>query len=424
MSLFGALNTAVSGLSSQSAALADISDNVANSQTTGFKRVDTAFIDYLSTSSIVRNDSGTVVAQPEYINTVQGTISQTDNPLSMAITGQGFFSVSVASGGTPANPTFSPITQYTRAGDFQLNASGYLVNSAGQYLNGWQANSSGALNTNVMTPIQVAQATVKPVPTSQITLAANLPASTAATAPPVSTSVSVYDAQGAAHHVTLSFTSAGANAWSLAVSDDAGNSIGTASVTFDADGTLASVAQGGATQGTPGQMGSISLATVYPAAGGGTQSVNLQLGALGGTAGLTQFTATSLTVRGVTQDGVPPGSFTGLATNATGNVVASFDNGQSLVIAHVPIVTFAAPDALQRQNGASFTATAASGSANINAAGSDGAGGIVTSAVEASNVDISKEFTDLIVAQRAYSANAKIITTTDEMLTTTLDMKR
>jgi flagellar hook protein FlgE len=103
MSLFGALSTAISGLSSQSAAFGNISDNVANSQTTGFKRVDTSFIDYLTTSNPTTNDSGAVVALPDYINTVQGTITQTDNPLSMAIAGQGFFSVSEAVESTTGN---------------------------------------------------------------------------------------------------------------------------------------------------------------------------------------------------------------------------------------------------------------------------------------------------------------------------------
>ncbi len=141
MSLFGALNTAVSGLSAQSAAFGNISDNVANSQTTGYKAVDTSFIDYLTSSTATNNQPGSVSAIPNYTNNVQGTISQSDDPLAMAISGQGFFAVSEAAGVTTTGaPNFSSQTYYTQAGDFQLNDSAYLVNGAGQYLQGWTVN--------------------------------------------------------------------------------------------------------------------------------------------------------------------------------------------------------------------------------------------------------------------------------------------
>ena len=158
MSLFGAMNTAISGLTAQSASFSNISDNVANSQSVGFKRVDTSFIDYLTTSSATQNDSGAVVAQPDYVNNVQGTITQTDNPLGLAIAGQGFFAVSQEIGQANNVPDFSPQTYYTRAGDFQMDKNGYLVNSAGQFLNGWPVNSAtGVVNQNTLSPIQVSQ---------------------------------------------------------------------------------------------------------------------------------------------------------------------------------------------------------------------------------------------------------------------------
>ncbi len=108
MSLFGAMNTAISGLTAQSSAFGNISDNVANSQTVGFKRVDTNFIDYLTTSSAAHNDPGAVVATPNYVNNVQGTITQTDNPLGLAIAGQGFFAVSQQNGEANNVTTFDP----------------------------------------------------------------------------------------------------------------------------------------------------------------------------------------------------------------------------------------------------------------------------------------------------------------------------
>src|SRR5580698_8443302 len=118
MSIFGAMNSAISGLTSQSGAFGNISDNIANSQTVGFKRVDTNFVDYLTTSTPTDNEPGAVVALPDYVNTVQGTISQTDNPLGLAISGQGFFAVSQSTSAPGTTPVFSPQQYYTRAGDF------------------------------------------------------------------------------------------------------------------------------------------------------------------------------------------------------------------------------------------------------------------------------------------------------------------
>ena len=200
MSLFGALNTAVSGLSAQSAAFGNISDNVANSQTTGYKAVDTSFVDYLTTSTATENEPGSVSALPDYTNNVQGTISQSSDPLAMAISGQGFFAVSEAAGVSVTNqPNFSAQTYYTQAGDFQLNDSAYLVNGAGQYLQGWTVNSqTGVANQSQLAPIQITQTQFNPVPTANINLSANLPATPAANTP-VSSQVNVYDTLGNAH---------------------------------------------------------------------------------------------------------------------------------------------------------------------------------------------------------------------------------
>ena len=430
MSLFGAMSTAVSGLSSQTQAFGDISDNVANSQTIGFKRVDTAFIDHLTTSTATVNESGAVVARPEYINTVQGTVSQSDNPLSLAISGQGYFSVSQGSSNSDGTTTFSSQAAYTRAGDFQLDKSGYLVNSAGNYLNGWTVDSSGIADTTSLKPILVNQSTFNPVATSHVTVSANLVPSTtplASPAPTASSVVDVYDQEGTAHQLTLTYTATGANTWSLGVADDTGASIGTADLTFAANGTLSEVVSGTADNTTTGSAAAMTLTTNYAAttsAGAGVQSIALNLGAIGSTTGLTQFAGTSYTPRGISQDGVPPGSFSSLTTTTTGGIVANYDNGQSRTIAQVPITTFQAPDQLQRLDGSAFSATLASGNPLTQASGNNGAGKIDTQSVEASNVDISSEFTKLIVAQQAYSANAKLITTANDLLQTTVNMKQ
>jgi flagellar hook protein FlgE len=435
MSLFSAMNTAVTGLSAQSNAFGNISDNVANSQTVGYKRVDTSFIDYLTTSTDAVNDPGGVVTRPDYENQVEGTITQSDNPLGLAIAGQGFFAVSEQNGLTGGQPTFSGQRYYTRAGDFKMDKNGYLVNSAGEFLNGWSTDpTTGAVNRSNLAPIQVTQAVLPPVPTSQVTLLANLPATPAA-GTPVSSPVQVYDALGNAHAVTLNWTQNAANDWTVSLNapdNTTGAAMGTAEIQFGA------TSGNPAAEGTIGRItngtGSVTTSTYAAAApatlsfvanfGSGPQTINLNLGAYGQANGVTQFVGSSYSLRSVTQDGVAPGSFTSLTTTAEGAIVANYDNGQSRTIARVPVITFNNPDALQRQNGEAYTVTPDSGSALADDAGKNGAGALVTSSVESSNVDIATEFTKLIVAQRAYSANTKLVTTADDLLQQTIDMKR
>jgi flagellar hook protein FlgE len=455
MSLFGALSTAVSGLNGQSAAFSNISDNIANSQTVGFKGTNTAFLDYVTDSSATSNDSGSVQAIPLYQNTIQGSISQNDNPLSFAINGQGFFPVSEASSTTsgPTGTTTVFVNQafYTRAGDFELNKNGYLVNSAGYYLNGWSVDAAGDPDRNAIAPIQVTQSTDQPVATSKVNLSANLPTYDDVTNPPapVSSNVNVYDAQGASHTLSLGFTAdaSAPDTWDLAVTDANGNAIGAATVVFAADGSLTSMTPTTPSTGTAvttaGGSADLDLNTFFAttaattnpnngtvppngsaAASADYQTINLNLGTIGGTSGVTEYAATTYTLNGVTQDGVPPGSFSSLTNQANGDIVANYDNGQSRVVARVPVVTFPAPDSLQRQNGSTYSATTEAGAPLAHDANTNGAGALEASSEEASNVDIGTEFTKLIVAQQAYSANAKLVTTADQMLQTTINMKQ
>lgn len=443
MSLYGALDTAISGLTAQAGAFGNISDNVANSQSVGFKRVDTAFLDYLTTSTQSVNESGAVVARPDYVNTVQGSITQTDNPLGLAIGGSGFFAASERNGSAAGKPTFNPQTYFTRAGDFQQDKNGFLVNSAGLYLNGWAADpATGAVNRNALAPIRVSQAPDQPQATGAVSLSANLPASPAS-GTPVSSQVEVYDSLGAAHVVTLGWTKTAADKWTVNVSSptDASGTAdrGSADVVFGgalSDGSAAP-------DGTPGKVSvdgaDAGTVTVDPAAGGagtqaaftfktdfgnGPQAITINLGTFARPDGTTQYAGTQYNLRGLTQDGAPPGAYTGVTVQTTGDVVVNYDNGQSRTIARVPVVTFGDADKLQRQNGQAFTATNGSGAAVADDPAQNGAGSLVTSSVEGSNVDVASELSKLIVAQRAYSANAKIVTSADELLQVTLDMKR
>ena len=154
------------------------------------------------------------------------------------------------------------------------------------------------------------------------------------------------------------------------------------------------------------------------------KAITLNLGTFGAAHGVTQFSGTDYTITSATQDGAAPGSFTGVSADNQGNIVADYDNGRTVTIAQVPLVTFQNADALQRQNGQAFTATQAAGTAQTDHINQNGAGGLVVGSTEGSNVDIASQLSQLIVAQQAYGANAKVITTANELLTTTLNMKQ
>ena len=428
MSLFGSMDTAISGLNAQAAAFSNISDNMANSQTVGYKSVDTSFIDYLTTSTGAQNQSGSVATRPDYQNDVQGTIQQSSDALGMAISGQGFFSVSEQAGvSTTGAPQFSTQQYYTRAGDFTRDNNGYLKNSAGEYLNGWTVNPNGRVNTGALVPIQVSQTHYAPVATSTISVVANVPASPTATSN-LSSDTQIYDAGGTAHQLQMSWAQSSPNNWTLALSSPdniAGGSttIGTIPVTFGANGTLASLGIGtGALSNTSSATsGSVQLS---PDFGNGAQPITLSLGTFGTADGVTQFAGTDYAVTSATQDGATGGSFTGVSADDNGNIIANYDNGRTTTIAQVPLTTFADADALQRQNGEAYTATQGSGAAQTGHLGQNGTGTLVVGSTESSNVDIASQLSQLIVAQQAYGANAKVITTANELLTTTLNMKQ
>jgi flagellar hook protein FlgE len=438
------MNTAISGLTAQSNAFSNISDNVANSQTVGYKRVDTNFIDYLTTSNATENDSGAVVTTPDYVNNVQGTITQTDNPLGLAIAGQGFFAVSQQNGEINNLPTFSAQQYYSRAGDFQMDKNGYLVNSADEFLNGWPVNAqSGMVNQNALAPIQVTQTVYNPVATSNVTLSANLPATpatgTATPASPISSDIDVYDALGTMHTVTLNWVQTAADTWSVQVNspdDTAAGDRGTADVDFGPttsgnpvpSGTVGNLVADAADPGTiatsPYAANTAATVAFTTNFGSGPQTITINLGTYGQTNGVTQYAGTQYNLRGLTQNGVPPGAFSSVTTQTNGDIVVNYDNGQSRTIAQVPVITFNDPNQLQRQDGQAYTASTNSGTPLAEAPGTNGAGTLVTQSVESSNVDIATEFSNLIVAQQAYSANAKMVTTADQMLQQTIDMKQ
>jgi flagellar hook protein FlgE len=737
MSILGAMYTAVSGLGAQSQALGNISDNIANSQTVGYKQVDTRFQDLITISNKNQNLPGGVIATPYYANSLQGTITQTSSATNLAVSGNGFFVVSRPTDQTATATTFNALPYYTRAGDFEVNRDGYIVNSGGYYLNGWNVDqTTGVADTASLAPIKVTQLTTPPTPTSSIQLVGNLPATSIVNPTPAlaPTNVKIYDSLGNPHTVTLDWTKRADNTWNLGIvaagstlnpvagsisgtndqtmldatttpnvapvaqvdtvtlpaaglppgrtlsytvgsnsvsvtapvggytatqaatalaaaingnaglaavvtaanvsgntftvtADTAGtpfsptiagngsgevdtvtipsalaaaatlsvtvngttftatgpltiaaartsliNSINTAALgytafadpnnasnilvesdtpagtltTTDGGGTVtAGVAAGNAgsdanttanvpptaqvdtltlggtvgpneigdtwtltvgsqtvsyvndgtettlndvatnfavagnqivltaaTPGTPfaatttatngnvpgfidlrfgtttataGQITSIGNqynpsgdATVPtsqnagdPAQitfvvdyGTGPQTMVLDLGKFQTTDGLTQFSGTTVDIQRLSQDGVPQGLFNGININNNGDVELNYDNGKSQVLYRVPLAQFYDPTALTRQDGQAFTETFDSGNARITNAGSSGAGTIKGSSVEGSNVDIADEFAKMIITQRSYTANTKVITTADQMLQDIINIRQ
>jgi len=442
MSVFSALDTAVSGLTAQSVAFSNISNNIANSQTVGYKAVDTSFADYLGSTGALEGQSGSVMASTQYNNQVAGAVTSSSADAALAVNGNGFFLVSEVSGASSTNaPTFSGTQYYTRAGDFQSNKDGYLVNSAGEYLDGYAVNpTTGQLNTSALQPINVNNVKYNPTATTEVTMAPTVVGNSAfvagtTTATPQTSTQTVYDSAGASHVLTLTWTqTAGAAAatgttaatggtFKLDVAGTNTTPDPTATVTFNVNGTIQSITSAAGTTSTTGAEASFSTGSV----GADTNAITFNLGQIGVATGSTTMDTSSsavFTPGTTTQDGTSSGNFTGFTTESDGSIVAQFDNGQSQLIAKVPVATFADPNALKAQDGQAYTATSNSGVATVQLAGTNIAGTFETKSVEGSTTSLDTELTNLIVAQQAYGASAKLVTTADDMLNTALGMKQ
>lgn len=433
MSLFGSMTTAISGLTAQARQLGHVSDNLANSQTVGFKRTDTNFQDLLTTSGPALHAPGSVLARPDFTNTVQGTIEQSENPLGLAIGGQGFFSVAQSRGFSNGLPDFDERQFFTRAGDFRMDRDGFIVNGANYFLQGWSVSGvTGVPDRTVLQPIRVAQQVFNPIPTSAIELSANLPALQAAgsvggptAASSFSTQVQVFDSLGNRHPLTLTFTQAVAvppvaNAWEMTIAPTPvlPTPFAPVPISFNTNGTINMFNGVAGVTDTP-----VELAFSMDF-GLGPQAMALNIGRFDMAQGITQYAGNDFALRNLQQNGVPPGAYSGITVRENGDIAVNYDNGQSRVVFRIPIVAFADADRLQKLDGQAFMRTIESGEARVTDVSSNGVGKLVVGALERSNVDIAAEFTKLIVAQRAYTANTRVVTTSDEMLQETINMRR
>ncbi|HEY0233452.1 MAG TPA: flagellar hook-basal body complex protein [Afipia sp.] len=459
MGIFGALTTSVAGLRAQSYALENISGNIANSQTTAFKRIDTSFEDLIPETGNTTQLAGSVTANSRETNSVQGDVQAASVATYMAINGDGFFAVQKPGSVTDNQPVFDGVDRYTRRGDFTLDKNGYLVNGAGYYLEGIPIDpTTGNISGSVPQVLKFGNDFLPAQPTTAVTYRANLASYPLTTKHDTSVpgsellkvadftsnptvagtgnvigsdlqtfldesvsggAVTAYDISGSP--VSLQFrwaktdsASLGAghtDKWNMFYQTDP-NATGTATAwknvgtdfTFQANGqmspTVASVTLTGAT------VGGVAL---------GNPVINF------GSGGITQFADANgnVQVNQIQQDGFPAGSLQTVSISDNGRVVGNYSNGRNIDLAAITLATFNGTNFLKRDDGGAFEATDESGPALFGKGGT-----IVGSSLEGSNTDIADEFTKLIVTQQAYSANTKVITTSNQMVQDLLNVLR
>jgi flagellar hook protein FlgE len=411
----GNFSIALSGLEADSVALNTIGNNLANLNTTAFKGQTTSFEDLFyqqigqsGSGDAIQLGAGTKVSGTS-TDFSEGTIlpDANPNPGDMALAGNGFFVVEQ-----------SGVQSLTRAGNFQLSSNGNLITQDGQQVMGYAA-VNGVVNQNTnLTPITIpvglnegAQAT------QNFSVTANLD-SGATVGTSFSTPVQVFDSLGQSHQATVSYTKTATNTWSYSVTLPAGDATGTpvnntGTLTFDSSGNLVS------------PTGSVTGITFPGLTDGASDlSFNWNLNGSTGSPTISQLADASSNSAAAVQDGFTSGVFQTFSADQNGVITAQFSNGRTATIAQVAVATVANLQGLTASGNNNFTTTAASGQASIGVAGAGGRGLVDDGALEQSNVNISTEFSNLIVAQRAFEANSKTVTTFDTISQDVLAMIR
>lgn len=421
MSLTGALSSAISALSAQSQSLSMISDNIANSDTTGYKTTSAMFDALVTASSNTTSyASGGVTVAGRANITQQGLLAATSNATDVAIQGSGFFVVTSATSGG--------VTSYTRNGAFTINNAGYLENN-GSYLEGWRTDADGNVvgseSASNLSAINTQIASTSGSATTKTTIAANLP-SDAATGDTYTSSMTVYDSLGAANTMQITWTKTGSNAWSASFANPTstsdtttatGTASGTIAITFNSDGSLASTSPDPATVSITGWTD-----------GAADSTITMDLGTVGATDGLTQYasgeTTPAVNVTSIDSDGLSYGKLSSVSIGKNGVVDATYSNGETIAIYKIAVATFADPNGLSAASDGLYSATVTSGNASLQASGENGAGTIYGSELESSTTDTSSQFSSMISAQQAYSAASQVISTVNKMYDTLISAMR
>ena len=411
----GSFSTPLSGLTAAQQQLQAVSNNLANIDTDGYKDGTLTFSDMFSqagnsngSGDPVQVGSGVTVASMDS-NFTDGTVSATGTPSNMALSGNGFFVTKSSTG----------VQEYTRAGDFTTNKMGQLVTPNGELVQGYPATNGVVNSSAALQALTVGNLTTPAVASTTVGVTANITSSTAVNDTATSSTPSIYDSLGTPHTLTVSYTKTAANTWTYAVTVPSADITG-------GTGTDTTVSTGTLNFDTSGALLATSTIPPISISGLADGAANITLTGLFGTAtapSITQNASTSTTTSTST-DGLPSGtlSSTDFTVDSDGTIEGKFSNGKTLALGQVAVASFANNQGLTSVGNNSYEPTNASGSAVIGVAGSGGRGTITGGSVEASNVDIATEFAKLFVAQQAYSANAKSVTTFSTISQATLQM--
>ena len=404
-------NVALTGLNAANQDLSVTANNLANVGTVGFKGSRAEFGDLFSATQT--GVSSTAVGNGASIQEVaqqfsQGDIETTGNNLDLAISGNGFF--------TTSN---NGALQYTRNGEFQVNSTGNVVTANGARLQVYPPLPNGGFNTGGLADLSLNTADSAPNATTTASLTANLPAN--ATPPPDATfsptdsnsynnttSLTVYDSLGAAHTASLYFIKSGAaaNTWNTQLYVDNNPVGGQVEMDYNSSGALTGA-------NPPG--GTVTFPAYTPATGAADLNMTFNFN------NVTQY-GNNFGVTAISQDGYTTGLLTGISIDNTGVVEAQYTNGRSIQLGQVAIANFANPQGLAQQGDASWAATNASGEPVKGVAGGSGFGTISSGSLEESNVDTTSSLVDMITAQRAFQANAQVITTANQLSQTVINI--
>ena len=397
----------VSGLRVHQTMMDIIGNNIANINTVGYKSGAITFQSMLSqtlkgASASTDLKGGTNPIQVGLgskmgsvdVNFVQGNLQSTGKVTDMALQGEGFFILNSSAG-----------TFYTRAGNFSFDSAGYLVSpSDGSIVQGWVAAPDGSINTNTaIGDIQVPiDQIVEPRATTEITYSGNLPAD-AVIGSDYITSIDVIDSQGNRHTLSVEFTKTAANTWGWNVTAPVGPpaAAGTGTITFTPNGVLDAV--------------TTTTALAYAPTGAAAMTITPNFGTIGQIDGITQF-STNSTIAATSQNGNVSVSLQSLTIGGKGEITGVFSNGQNRNLAQIAVSIFKNPSGLSSYGNSLYGESNNSGVAIIGESDSGGRGEIVSGTLEMSNVDLAKEFANMIISQRGFQANSKIISASDEML--------
>lgn len=435
MSISYAMQTGVSGLRANSTAVGRISENIANANTDGYRR---SFVQMVTTSTLSDDasfsSSGVRAMQSADVST-EGALRATNSSTDLAIGGSGFFVVS-----KEPNETNETNFMLTRAGSFLPDENGDLRNAAGYYLAGFpydQTASIGTVDRNQfgdLKTVNLGSLSQTGSPTGQMKVSGNLPAQqTGLDAPgePFLSSAEYYSPLGEAERMQFSWQpSETESRWTLSISGSDGTDYGSVDVDFHDSGPLAGAPKA-YSEGKPADENTPNFA-FDPATGTATltvdngteaQVIEVALGAPDEHNGMTQFAGDYSALK-IGSDGAESGVLVRTEIDERGDVYGVFNNGSRKPLYNIPLAEVANPDGLLAGDGNAYALSRSSGKFSLNQAGQGSAGSLTAGALESSNVEVAQELTDLISTQRAYSSNAKIVTTVDEMLDETMRLKR